>query len=81
LAIFRSRTAPIGIVLGRYNGLQVEQRLCLHCKNIFEHEAHALLHNSLYDSIRLELLQSVNTLCNGCDNLTDIDKVIKAITS
>jgi hypothetical protein len=58
LTKLRSWTAPLGIGQRRYNVLHVEQRLCLHCKNIVEDEAHVLLHYPLNDSIRIELLQS-----------------------
>jgi hypothetical protein len=44
LAKFRSEICSIAIKLGRYHGLQVEQRFCFHCKNIVEDEAHVVLH-------------------------------------
>jgi hypothetical protein len=59
LAKFRGGTAAVGIKLGRYDRLQVEQGLCCHCKKKLKMK-HMLFFFTLstYDSVRLVLLQS-----------------------
>jgi len=75
IALFRSGTAPIGIELGRYNGLPVEQRVCFHCPDTIEDETHVLLHCSLYETIRFDLLQKAEELDAHFVTLSDTDKV------
>jgi Zn finger protein HypA/HybF involved in hydrogenase expression len=76
LAKFRSGTALIGIELGHYNDLPVEQRLCSHCQSIVEDKKHVLLQCPLYDSIRNDLIREAQMLNNGFDTHADIDSRI-----
>ena len=55
LAKFRCGTAPIRIETGRYEGVEVDQRICLLCNNGVEDEKHVLLECPFYNEYRKSL--------------------------
>ena len=57
LAQFRAGVAPIRLETGRYEGLQEHERVCPHCRNVVENEAHVVLVCDLYQDIRGEILR------------------------
>ena len=52
LAKFRCGVAPIRLETGRYEGLNVEDRLCPYCENDVKCESHVLLDCVLYKDLR-----------------------------
>ena len=64
IAKFRCGVAPLRIQTGRFEKLEVQQRVCNECKNVVEDEAHVLLKCPLYIDFRVELFylaQNVNS--------------------
>jgi hypothetical protein len=64
IAKFRCGVAPLRIQTGRFEKLEVQQRVCNECKNVVEDEAHVLLKCPLYIDFREELFylaQNVNS--------------------
>ncbi|XP_053402804.1 uncharacterized protein LOC128558049 [Mercenaria mercenaria] len=59
LCKFRCGVAPIRIESGRYENLQVENRICPFCPNIVEDEKHVILKCSLYNDLRESLFSYV----------------------
>lgn len=47
LAKFRCGTAPIRIETGRFEGLALENRTCIHCVDCIESESHVILYCEL----------------------------------
>ena len=72
LAKFRTGVAPIRLETGRYERLDVNNRICPICNIGIEDEMHVLLKCSTYTEIRQLLLQkarSVNTMFNSYNDI------------
>ena len=52
IALFRCGSAPIRLETGRYEGLDVSERVCLSCESVVEDEKHVLVQCPLYDDLR-----------------------------
>ena len=61
-AKFRCGTAPIKLEVGRYEGLDVKDRICPLCHNGVEDEMHVLLECNVYNDIRCELLKDLSVI-------------------
>lgn len=70
---FRCGVAPIRIETGRYEGLPVEGRICPFCGKI-ENEIHVLLDCSVYNDIRVSLLDKASDTVQGFNDLSNVDK-------
>ena len=67
-AKFRCGVAPIRIETGRFENLNVDQRLCHFCKDTIEDETHVVLFCSAYDDLRNNLVsKAVSVLSNFSD--------------
>ena len=75
-AKFRCGVAPLRIETGRYERLQVNERVCFNCNNMIEDEEHVLLHCPLYSSERFMLFEYARMFYQDFDVLTDKDKLI-----
>ena len=75
-AKFRCGVAPIKIETGRYENLDVNQRLCPFCSS-FEDEMHVILHCETYRDLRNNLFSNANSLLPNCNFnvLNDIEKM------
>ncbi len=67
LAKFRTGVAPIRLETGRYEDLEVDECICLICKNEIETEEHVITRNILYNAC--------NQLCDDFNSFTDIKKL------
>ena len=57
---FRCGVAPLRLDMGRYENLQVHERICLFCSDRqIEYEAHVLLHCPLYGDLRQVMFQNI----------------------
>ena len=55
-ATFRCGVAPVRIKTDRYEGLELNRRICPLCKNGIEDEIHVMLHCPVYSNLRKVLL-------------------------
>ena len=55
VAKFRSGTAPIKVETGRYQNLDLSDRVCFHYTSCFEDEVHVLMVCPVYDDLKLSL--------------------------
>ena len=72
LAKFRSGTAPIKVETGRYQNLDLSERVCFHCTSCIEDEEHVLMVCPVYDDLRLSLISEallVNPAFEGYSNM------------
>lgn len=75
-AKFRCGVAPIGIELGRYTNIPVNDRICRQCNNgSIESESHVLLDCILYQDIRDSLFVSLSSQIVNFNASTDKDKL------
>ena len=65
--------APINIELGRYSGLPLQQRTCLHCQDSVEDEIHVILQCPLYTDIRISMFDQINEIFYDMHDLNEID--------
>ena len=63
-ANFRCGVAPIRIQTGRYENLVFEERICPFCSNI-EDEMHVILDCSVYNDLRITLLDKASDMYPG----------------
>ena len=59
---------------GRYRGIPVPERVCLHCTNKVESECHVLTECSLYDDLRFELCLKACDVIPQFQNYNDNEK-------
>ncbi len=74
-AKFRCGVAPLKIETGRYERLEVNERLCFNCDNSVEDEKHVLLNCPLYEDLRQSLFNVLIGQNNDFLSLSD-DKFI-----
>ena len=81
-AKFRCGVAPINIELCRYGlaRIHVEERVCSHCKEV-EDEPLDLMHCSLYDDLRNELMLSVSNINSNYQELSMQEKFIQLMSN
>ena len=75
LAKFRCGVAPIRLETGRYEGLNVEDRLCQYCENAVECESHVLLDCVLYDDLRYFMFEGARRFHINFDSYTKDEKL------
>ncbi len=75
LAKFRCGVASIRIETGRYEHLQVEERLCPVCCNEIENEEHVLTRCSAYMGLRNDLYTIAFNLNPDFNTMSDSDKL------
>lgn len=76
LAKFRCGVAPIRIETGRYEQLDLAERLCPLCDlNEIESEEHVLIRCSAYTTMRNDLFNVINNICHDFNNFCDTDKL------
>ena len=73
-AKFRCGVAPLKIETGRYENLVVEERICPFCSNI-EDEMHVILDCSVYNDLRITLLDKASDMNPGFNDLTNSEKL------
>ena len=76
LAKFRGGIAPINIELGRFQGLPVEERVCMSCPELVEDEMHVILQCPCYSDIRKEMFNDIHRLI-GRDVMENLDETGK----
>ena len=72
-AKFRCGVASIKIETGRYESLAVEERICPFCRNI-EDEMHVILDCSVYNDLRVTLLDKASDVCPVFNDLNSLEK-------
>ena len=65
-AKFRCGVAPIKIETGRYENLDVNQRICPFCSSV-EDEMHVILRCETYRDLRNNLFSNANSLLPNCN--------------
>jgi hypothetical protein len=81
LAKFRAGVAPIRLETGRYEGLEVDDRICPICKNETESEEHVITRCPSYNVPRHILYNACAQLCDNFKNLTDSKKLCFILSS
>ena len=71
---FRCGVAPIRIETGRFEKLEVSQRLCPFC-NFVEDEIHVILHCDAYNDLRNISVTKACSLLPTFNNLTENDQM------
>lgn len=74
-AKFRSGVAPIRIETGRYENINVNERLCPLCHTSIEDEMHVILYCNIYDDIRITLIERACAISDEFSNFDDISKL------
>ena len=69
---FRCGVAPIKIETGCYENLVVEESICPFCSN--EDEMHVILDCSVYNDLRITLLDKASDMYPGFNDLTNSEK-------
>ncbi len=75
LAKFRAGVAPIRLATGRYEGLEVDDRICPIYKNEIETEEHVITRCPSYSVPRYILYNASTQLCDDFKSFTDIKKI------
>ena len=75
LAKFRSGTAPIKVETGRYQNLDLSERVCFHCASCIEDEEHVLMVCPIYEDLRLSLIREAVLINPDFEGLSDIQKM------
>ena len=82
LAKFRSGTLPIAIETGRYQGIQLEDRICKFCAtNKIEDEIHVLVECDLYKDLRFNIDKHMHTLNKDFMSLPSLVKFLNIMSS
>ena len=77
LAQFRSGILPLGVEVGRYTNVPLDERLCSLCNaNAVEDELHFLCSCSLYNDERKALFTRAPLKTNDFSILDDLDKFV-----
>ena len=74
LAKFRCGVAPLRLETGRYEGLDVNQRICPICKSSVEDESHVLLYCPFYRDLRTTLFNKASEVNRNFRQLPDNEK-------
>ena len=74
LAKFRCGVAPIRVETGRYERLDLNERICPVCTHGIEDEMHVLLYCYLYNDVRQKLYEKAVSVCNSFRTYSDIEK-------
>ena len=74
-AKFRCGVAPLRIETGRYEQLDVIDRICPFCKHDIETELRALLKSKEYVEIRGLLYEKASSIDNDFNDFNDIEKL------
>ena len=77
----RCGVAPIRIETGRYEGLELKNRICPVCKNDIEDEVHVILHCPVYSDLRKTLFDKAAQINTNFLNMGTIDKFIFLFTN
>jgi hypothetical protein len=72
---FRCGVAPIRIETGRFEHLPMHERTCFMCESKTETEEHVLIECPLYDDLRNELFEYINSVDENFNMLTNRDKL------
>ena len=75
LAKFRCGVAPIRLETGRYEQLQIDERICPTCNEEIEDEEHVLIRCNTYNDVRQEVFRFANSIDVNFDNMDDRDKL------
>jgi hypothetical protein len=79
-AKFRAGVAPLRIETGRYERLEVNERLCFNCSklgvNVVEDEKHVLLQCPGYADIRQSIFNNICELNSNFINMSDDEKFL-----
>ena len=75
LAKFRTGVAPLRVETGRYESLQLGQRVCFNCKNSVEDERHVLIDCPIYEGIRSDLYVKSRNINSEFNGLNDVEKM------
>ena len=75
LAKFRSGTAPIKVETGRYQNLDLSERVCFHCTSCIEDEEHVLMVCPVYDDLRLSLISEALLVNSAFEGYSDMQKL------
>ena len=75
LAKFRSGTAPIKVETGRYQNLDLSERVCFHCTSCIEDEEHVLMVCPVYDDLRLSLISEALLVNPAFEGYSDMQKM------
>ncbi len=73
--VFRAGVAPIRLETGRYEGLEVDDRICPICKNEIETEKHVITRCPSYSVPRSILYNACTQLCDDFNSFTYIKKL------
>ena len=73
-AKFRCGVAPIRIETGRFENLDLSQRLCHFC-NVVEDETHVILNCSLYEDLRNVLFSKASLVLPNFNDLNHTEKM------
>ena len=76
LSKFRSGVAPLRLETGRYEGLEVDQRICPICHSSVEDEKHVLLHCPLYVDFRNALFKQACEVNASFGNYTENEQLV-----
>lgn len=72
---FRCGVAPLRLETGRFEGLEVEQRICPVCGLSVEDEKHVLLECSFYQDLRTKLFKKACEIYNDFHFMTQTEQV------
>lgn len=75
LAKFRSGTAPIKVETGRYQNLDLSERVCFHCAPCVEDEEHVLMLCPLYEDLRCNLLYEAMLINPDFESYSNLQKM------
>ena len=75
LAKFRSGTAPIKVETGRYQNLDLSERICCHCTSCIEDEEHVLMICPIYDDLRLSFISEALLVNPAFEGYSDMQKL------
>ncbi|XP_071167139.1 uncharacterized protein [Mytilus edulis] len=81
LAKFRCGVSPIRIETGRYENIDIENRLCFNCTDDVEDEKHVLLNCPVYSDIRNVIFNHASIVDENFLHMTDNEKFIFLFTN
>ena len=76
LALFRCGCAPIRIETGRYERLNINERVCMICKDVVEDEKHVLTECPLYCDLRQDLYSVLAGYSVEFNDMSDMAKTV-----
>ena len=74
-AKFRCGVAPIRLETGRFENLNVDQRLCHFCNDAIEDETHVVLFCSAYEDLRNNLVSKAVSVLSNFSELSAKEKM------